>query len=135
MSAHDSPGVSGETFLLARSPATVGLARGVTRRALAGWPVDVVAVAELLVSELITNAIVHTESAPVLTLQTHAACSASRSRTSHPFHPGCPPKTLTRESGRGLVVVEALSVAWGWTRLTPGKQTWFELTDEVTMAR
>ena len=134
MTADDSPGLPGETFLLARNPATVGLARGVTRRALAGWPVDVVAVAELLVSELITNAIVHTESAPVLTLQTDAGMLRVEVEDQSPVPPRVSPKDVASEFGRGLVVVEALSASWGWTLLTPGKQTWFELTDKVTMA-
>lgn len=89
--------------------------------------------AELLTSELVTNALVHTgrEALLTATLTEGPGCrlrvevhdlAARRPRVRKPSeHSG---------SGRGLMLVEALADAWGVRPEGTGKTVWFELAGE-----
>jgi len=106
-----------------RSPA---LARTLLRQALLGCPPAKVEAAELLVSELVTNAVRHAETDLLLHIaldpRIHVAVedtSADPIREPLPFGDD--------DSGRGLAIVEAMAASWGWERTRFGKQTWFEL--------
>ncbi|MFI9272329.1 ATP-binding protein [Kitasatospora sp. NPDC052896] len=110
--------------------AGIGPVRHRLRAALRAWGVPQLAdTAELLVSELVTNALLHTASGAVL----EAALGADRrlrvevrdtsGRLPRPRRPGD-----TATSGRGLVLVEALADAWGVQSGGDGKTTWFELS-------
>jgi anti-sigma regulatory factor (Ser/Thr protein kinase) len=57
------------TYNLPRSPHSSALARLLLRQALAGCPTETVEAAELLVSELVTNACRHAETVPTLHIQ------------------------------------------------------------------
>jgi anti-sigma regulatory factor (Ser/Thr protein kinase) len=85
---------------------------------------------ELLASEVIANAVLHTD----------APCDVSVTRTDErlrvevtdtdPSLPSAVEAGPDDESGRGLLLVNALADAWG-TRPEPmGKTTWFEITPE-----
>ncbi|MGW2421344.1 ATP-binding protein [Streptomyces sp. NPDC001709] len=85
--------------------------------------------AKLLITEIATNALVHGE-APVLTLTLAASGRAIRfsiTGQTGDLPPGqrrpCPQPTA--ESGRGLVLVDALATAWG---TDPQLGVWFVLT-------
>lgn len=86
-------------------------------------------VAVLLVSELVTNAILHGR-AP-LELRAQAAGSGLRVEV-YDQDPSTPPVLrhdvdLTEPGGRGLQLVDTLADRWGWTENDHGKVVWFEL--------
>lgn len=86
-------------------------------------------VAVLLVSELVTNAILHGR-AP-LELRALAAGAGVRVEV-HDHEPTRPPilrhdEDLTEPGGRGLQLVDTLADRWGWAENDCGKVVWFEL--------
>lgn len=113
-------------------------ARDFTARTLRAWGFpQLVPDAQVVVSELVTNAILHAPpgadpaGAPVLLRLVNHVDPSGR------FHIGCgvsdassraPAPTrgndLSAEAGRGLHLVQALSVAWGWLRTGGGKVVW-----------
>ncbi|MFE1922836.1 ATP-binding protein [Streptomyces asoensis] len=84
--------------------------------------------AELLTSELVTNALVHTDDDALLT----ATVSASglrvevRDSAAHRPRPRVPAADEATH-GRGLVLVESLADTWGVRAQGGGKVVWFEL--------
>lgn len=84
-------------------------------------------VAELLTSELVTNALIHTDRGAVVTAGVGPAGLRVEVRD---FTDGQPePYRATDESthGRGLALVQALADAWGVRTHEVGKSVWFEL--------
>ncbi|MFB7935413.1 ATP-binding protein [Streptomyces sp. NPDC056039] len=85
---------------------------------------------ELLASEVIANAILHTD----------APCDVAVTRTeerlrvevtdTEPSLPSAGKAGPDDESGRGLLLVNALADAWGTRPEPTGKTTWFEITPE-----
>ncbi|MCW8122258.1 ATP-binding protein [Streptomyces anthocyanicus] len=87
-------------------------------------------VAELLASELVTNALVHTDEGAVLTatvgpraLRVEVRDFVGRGRQPRPRAPQREEST----NGRGLVLVESLADDWGVQPCEVGKSVWFEL--------
>ncbi|MBF8191427.1 ATP-binding protein [Nonomuraea sp. K274] len=85
--------------------------------------------AELLVSELATNALVHSSAqAPIhvavirddhlLTVEVRDSCAGV---------PSAGPMVTTATKGRGLPIVQHLAHNWGWTLTPTGKAVWFQL--------
>ncbi|MFI6644971.1 ATP-binding protein [Streptomyces sp. NPDC050504] len=108
--------------------------RGALRELLDHWggdgPVDV---AELLTSELVTNALVHTDRGAVVT----ATVVDERLRVEVRDFIGVLPKVHEAAAGagdgthgRGLVLVQSLADAWGVRSHGIGKVVWFELNCE-----
>ncbi|WDV54158.1 ATP-binding protein [Streptomyces coeruleorubidus] len=114
----------------APEPCAVREARAQVRRQLEGWGLaergEVADVAELLVGELATNALVHAESRFRLILfAAHGVLRCEVADTERRV-----PRVLdagTGESGRGMFLVDALAQRWGCHRDGPGKTVWFEL--------
>jgi hypothetical protein len=86
-------------------------------------------IAELLTSELVTNALVHTDRDAVLTatVGSHGGLrvevrdfAARRPRLRMPNADDC-------TNGRGLILVQSLADAWGVRAHGVGKVVWFEL--------
>jgi anti-sigma regulatory factor (Ser/Thr protein kinase) len=89
-------------------------------------------IAELLTSELVTNALVHTDDDAVLTatVSKSALRVEVRDRAARIPAPSAPvPDEST--NGRGLVLVESLADAWGVRSHERGKSVWFELDAEA----
>ncbi|MFE9450693.1 ATP-binding protein [Streptomyces sp. NPDC006739] len=117
-------------------PAEVGRARRWARSRLAGSGIAAdESLAEtliLLVSELVTNAVVHTGCPAVLRLSLPGAAVESATvrlevadtSTRAPV-PRCADDDAT--GGRGLALVDGLADRWGWTREGAGKRIWCEL--------
>ncbi|MEV6835340.1 ATP-binding protein [Streptomyces sp. NPDC051133] len=120
-------------------PAEVGRARRWARSRLPGLGIEAdEPLAEtliLLVSELVTNAVVHTacpavlrlsvpvpqtEATPSTTLRLEVADTSSRAPV-----PRCAAGDAT--GGRGLALVDCLADRWGWSREDAGKSIWCEL--------
>jgi hypothetical protein len=79
----------------------------------------------LLVSELVTNSVIH-GTGPI---QLRARISAPTLRVEvHDTDPARPNMRQPDLSGRGLHIVDALATAWGVDEMVAhGKSTWFEL--------
>ncbi|WP_406292980.1 SpoIIE family protein phosphatase [Embleya sp. NBC_00888] len=89
---------------------------------------------EVLVSEVVTNALIHAHSEVDLRLRAYRHRIRVEVRDSDPYPPV--PTTLLQddarnveaESGRGLLIVDALATAWGSSPAGRGKTTWFEIS-------
>lgn len=91
---------------------------------------DTIFTVELLVSELVSNAVVHAHSATILTLdrgpralhvevEDHGMDMVQSPRRGGPVPQGA--------SGRGLKIVSALASSWGIRPTEQGKSVWFEI--------
>ncbi|MER5926940.1 SpoIIE family protein phosphatase [Streptomyces mirabilis] len=111
---------------LPNEPAAVRIARQAAARQLGEWGLEhLVATVELIVSELVTNAISYGGGPICLRLIQHQVltCEVSDSNTSHP-RPRQP--HIIDEQGRGLFLVAQLSRRWGSRSATDGKVVWAE---------
>ncbi|WP_238431305.1 SpoIIE family protein phosphatase [Streptomyces cavernae] len=112
-----------------RLPDAVMHARRFTARTLRSWRIAEAADSVLLVvSELVTNALVHTQGAVRLDL----TLAADRVRvTVSDSSPRAPAKPVIVDweatGGRGLLLVEAMSASWGTVPVGGGKQVWSEI--------
>ncbi|ELS57816.1 SpoIIE family protein phosphatase [Streptomyces viridochromogenes] len=110
-------------------PVEVGRARAVVREQMHEWGLATLAyTAEVLVSELVTNAVRHSHSRPVeLRLVRGDTLLCEVDDDDHDL-----PTLLNAgsgdETGRGLRVVSTLAREWGTSRTSAGKTVWFELT-------
>ncbi|GHA34097.1 ATP-binding SpoIIE family protein phosphatase [Streptomyces purpurascens] len=114
---------------LALDPAEAGRARAVVREQLHDWGLaKLVASAELMVSELVTNAVRHSHARPVeLRLVRGDTLLCEVDDDDHEL-PTLLSSGSLDDAGRGLRVVSTLSRAWGTSRTKAGKSVWFELT-------
>ncbi|MFD0318278.1 ATP-binding SpoIIE family protein phosphatase [Streptomyces flavalbus] len=110
-------------------PAEVGRARAAVREQLHDWGLAKTAyTAELLVSELVTNAVRHSHHRPVgLRLVRGDTLLCEVDDDDHEL-PTLLSASGDDETGRGLRVVSTLAREWGATRTGAGKTVWFELT-------
>jgi serine/threonine-protein kinase RsbW len=108
----------------------VRLARHATQDTLASWGLDhLEETAALLVSELVSNAVRHARTGPVLKLGL-AACGTYLRMEVVDANPDPPlPRTpaVLDESGFGFVLIEALADKWGVRETATGKGVWAEL--------
>jgi anti-sigma regulatory factor (Ser/Thr protein kinase) len=112
---------------LPASPLSPALARTLIRSALDGCPPEIVEVAELLVSELVTNSIVHAGTAPKLRIDTARVGIRISVEDQSAQAPTLRTRMSDAEGGRGLLLVDALAQTWGWRLTEQGKQVWFTL--------
>ncbi len=127
-------------FELAPHPGSVAQARRLTRARLAGWSVcaDTCDNAALVMSELVTNAIVHTASSRVVCeLLDHddMVRIAVHDQGCAPGEPHPSPQRADEEHGRGLLLVDALCRAWGAQEHGPGLSVWAELPRQADAAQ
>jgi anti-sigma regulatory factor (Ser/Thr protein kinase) len=90
---------------------------------------DVAHTAELLVSELVTNAITHGSGMVVVSVECAGNSVCVTVSDDDPTEPRLQPEEPMALGGRGLRMIESLASAWGVRhRLdTPGKEVWFRL--------
>lgn len=114
---------------LAERNSSAALARQFTRSTLAGWRRgenrDNVEDVVLVVSELVTNALLHGHGTPVVRLLDSGDQLRVEVCDDSPLLPVS--HRVTPTSGLGLRVVEQLSSAWGASRRGRGKVVWCEL--------
>ena len=106
---------------------TASQARRLARRALARWGLEELSdTVELLVSEVVTNAVRYAERPITLRLlrTDRLRCEVG---DDVPQLPRLRQARATDEGGRGLFLVNRLARRWGATRLSTGKVVWFEL--------
>ena len=117
-----------ERLRLDRDPTTPAYARRRVREFCADMPVDLLATAQLLTSEVVTNAIRH----GCGSIEMHMSFDTKALRVGIADDSPRPPRLLRASpgsaSGRGIRLIEALASSWG-TTLHPGdgKTVWFSL--------
>ncbi|MYS69923.1 PAS sensor protein, partial [Streptomyces sp. SID5926] len=101
-----------------------------TRRTLRTWgvPDDDIDGVLLIVSELVTNALVHTDGKVRLDLTLIGARLRVAVADASPRTP-VKPTSIGWEAtgGRGILLVEAMSATWGTLPVSGGKQVWSEI--------
>ncbi|MFI0925921.1 SpoIIE family protein phosphatase [Streptomyces sp. NPDC021012] len=115
-------------------PERIAEAREQVRQLLHDWSDgDQLDSAVLMVSEMVTNVLVHTDGDALLVAEVACGEKARRLRVEvsdgsdelpHKRHPG-----EMASSGRGLVLMEMLADAWGVDPRGEGKAIWFELNE------
>ncbi|NUK33542.1 SpoIIE family protein phosphatase [Streptomyces lunaelactis] len=114
-------------WFLEPEDAAPGRARRLARRALARWGLEELSDSvELLVSEVVTNAVRYAERPVTLRLLRTDVLRCEVGDDS----PQLPRQRRARGTdggGRGLFLVNRLARRWGATRLSTGKVVWFEL--------
>ncbi|MFK4223726.1 SpoIIE family protein phosphatase [Streptomyces sp. NPDC019890] len=114
-------------WFLEPEDAAPGRARRLARRALARWGLEELSDSvELLVSEVVTNAVRYAERPVTLRLLRTDVLRCEVGDDS-PQLPRQRRARDTDEGGRGLFLVNRLARRWGATRLSTGKVVWFEL--------
>ncbi|MYW03118.1 SpoIIE family protein phosphatase [Streptomyces sp. SID3343] len=140
---HEEPGFDDVALLVARldaladdsvaswwlpaEPAVVSRARELTRKTLTEWNLEaLVDITELLVSELVTNALRYGAGPIRLRLLRGRAllCEVADAGTTLPR---MRESEDTDEGGRGLQLVNQLAERWGSRKSGHGKTVWFEL--------
>jgi CheY-like chemotaxis protein len=118
----------GRVLDLPQDPAAAGRAREWVRGALLEWGLDdLVDDALLVVSELVGNAVTHAASSCEVTLS--RADGSVRIEVTDRGHgtPEPQPQDGMAEGGRGLVLIGAMSSAWGVEDVPDGKKVWAEI--------
>jgi len=115
-------------------PERIATAREQVRQLLHDWnDADQVDSAVLMVSEMVTNVLVHTDGDALLVAEVVCRERSRRLRVEvadtsdelpHRRHPG-----EMASSGRGLILMEMLAHAWGVDPRGEGKAIWFELDE------
>ncbi len=119
------------TMHLDPHPSSVGTARNVAREFVAPWVSDTLrADAALLVSEVVTNAVLHAGSRVRMELtQIEQVLRVEIFDASFDMPVLTAPDSAT-SSGRGMHLVDALSTRWGTWPRADGKAVWFELEED-----
>lgn len=113
---------------LPSSPMSAGVARRFAADVVAEWGVDeLVDVVTLGVSELMTNALIHTAAEVELALHLNAKRVRVEVIDQSDRLPVMRSGSEEETSGRGLHILEAISADWGFGALGSGKSVWFEL--------
>ncbi|GAB7189667.1 hypothetical protein NUM3379_03730 [Kineococcus sp. NUM-3379] len=127
------------TSVLERAPSSARQARLLLEQACADLrlPQDALDSARLLLSEIVTNAVVHALSAPVVVVSAGSGglgVAVVDGSTRPPRRGDASQHAL---GGRGMALVEALADAWGWHPLPgrDGKVVWFEVRAAVAGER
>jgi serine phosphatase RsbU (regulator of sigma subunit)/anti-sigma regulatory factor (Ser/Thr protein kinase) len=126
-----APDLTRATEVLPADPTAAGLARRFVSAVLENWGVeeDIVATAELCVSELVTNAVIHSGTPSSVTVQADPGYVLVLVQDTGGRGAVRLPDELDPESvsGRGLSLVDALASAWAAEHSTDGTTVWFEL--------
>lgn len=116
-------------------PASAGAARRYVTKALHERGRDAFSdLAEVLVSELVTNAILHARTEFTIVLDVHA--DGVRVSVTDSSRAGAVRRSYSESAttGRGLALVEALAADWGSEQVDAGKRVWFELRESMVAA-
>lgn len=114
-------------WLMEPQPMTAGRVRGLVRRTLTSWGLErMIPVAQLLASELVTNAVRQTSRPITIRLLRTDALLCEVSDDDHRMPILREPGVLD-EDGRGLYLVSQLAERWGTSRVAGGKTVWFSM--------
>jgi anti-sigma regulatory factor (Ser/Thr protein kinase) len=117
------------SWTLEPDTANIATARQLTAEVLRAWGCDhLIPDAQLVVTELVTNAIVHADSSCQLSLQVNGAgIRIAVTDSDRISQPDPQPFDLQREGGRGLLIVSTLASSWGIEPEARGKTVWADL--------
>ncbi|WP_406143159.1 SpoIIE family protein phosphatase [Streptomyces sp. NBC_01012] len=120
-------------------PQGLSEARSIVRQALTDWDLaDLADDAELVTGELLVNVLLHTEGGAVLTLEVLPE-PVRRIRLSVQDRSSVWPRRRTpgetSTSGRGLLLLDAVSVRWGIEPRGEGKAVWCEIGPSADRGR
>ena len=119
------------TLDLSPYPASVGEARRFTVETLRGWGrEDLTTSGALLVTELVTNAILHARTMVQVILERRDDSVRVEVRDGSPVRPALRNHGLDATTGRGLALVSKLAQSWGVDVSSAGKVVWAQLTEE-----
>jgi anti-sigma regulatory factor (Ser/Thr protein kinase) len=96
-----------------------------------GYP-DAAPAAELLVTELVTNAVLHARTPVVVSVEPRGPMVRVEVADDSPRTPRPRKHSVDSGTGRGLVLVDRMSDDWGVELRDGGKVVWFELCREPT---
>jgi anti-sigma regulatory factor (Ser/Thr protein kinase) len=104
-------------------------ARRLVTQACDSWPTTRIEDAQLLVTELVANAVLHGQGDVLVRIAARPDLLHVSVADDHPGTPVMANPSLRDEHGRGLRIIDALAHSWG-TALGPnpnGKAVWFAL--------
>lgn len=122
------------TLYIPHDPRAVAISRRTLRDILTTHTLPaLVEPAELLASELLTNALRHTTGPAALKLRQSGRSFRLGAWDTDPTPPTVTTPALTPTSGRGLHLVDAYADDWGWFTVNgnSGKYIWCELGTEL----
>lgn len=126
------PAARNASTVLPPTAETVPLARRFARSTLAQWGLDVYEeAASLLVSELVTNAILHARTEVTLSLVDHGDRVVLSVGDGSPVLPVQRRHSREAATGRGLLLLDRYSTGYGVARSSAGKQVWAVLRPQV----
>ena len=113
---------------------SAGRARRLIRAALEGNETEeTLDAAQLAISEIVTNALVHAGTAMRLRILVADRSLRVELTDGSPRLPSQRDFGTTAPTGRGLLLVDELVSRWGAHPLPDGKIVWFEISDEATL--
>jgi anti-sigma regulatory factor (Ser/Thr protein kinase) len=112
-------------------PESVPAARRFVRGALRDQPRDLVAAVELMATELATNCVQHAQTSFELTIDHGRRQLRIAVRDTGPGKPVPRSPTPRERTGRGLLIVEAMSDSWGIDPSASGKTVWFTVPQQA----
>ncbi|MFJ5273973.1 ATP-binding protein [Streptomyces sp. NPDC088358] len=117
---------------LPRELTSVRRARRLATAQLSEWDLeDLADTAELLVSELVTNALRHTRGPLRLNLYARGSHLRCEVEDTDPTGPVRRFVDADAEGGRGTELLDLLTETWGSTRTATGKTMWFEMPTQT----
>ena len=115
-------------LLLSADPVGVRVARRFVRSIVDSvLDEEQLATAELLTSELVTNAVLHGRGEPVLAVDVDARCVRVAVHDDTPTAPIIRNPGPLAASGRGMQLIDSLAARWGVDPDPQGKDVWFEI--------
>jgi DNA-binding NarL/FixJ family response regulator len=113
---------------LAAEVQSAGSARRFVETTLEEWDcADSLEIVKLLVSELVTNAVLHAGSDAEVVVQLTPSVLHVEVMDGSPVMPVLRQPGSSDTSGRGLALVDNFASAWGTRRLAHGKSVWFDV--------
>ncbi|MFZ0667214.1 MAG: ATP-binding protein [Acidimicrobiales bacterium] len=119
------------TIVLPPESASVPQARRFVADHLSDLPSETVDTARLLVSEVVTNAVLHARTELSLTLMRDPSKVSVEVADSNPLLPVLRTHGADAGTGRGLHVLDKMATRWGANQTDGGKVVWFEIRTEA----
>jgi anti-sigma regulatory factor (Ser/Thr protein kinase) len=115
-------------------PGSAGAARRFVADALSACSVDV-GLVSLLVSELVSNVVLHAHTPLEVTVRTRGDHVRVTVADESPLIPAMKQYAADSVTGRGLTMVDAAAERWGIDENSSGKAVWFEVPLEGALGR